>query len=367
MRCDTKGARLWLRLERRNAAGSITHKCEWVVRDGSRIVRTGFGPADRELAEKRLQTYLTEKYKPARHIRDPLNIPVADVITIYLDEIGSTTSRPRELVGRMKKIMAFFSGKFIGQINGKMCRDYADQRSTPSAARRELEDLRAAIRYHHREGYATNETKIVLPQKRPSRDRWLTRSEAAQLLWTAWRLKEVQTGKETKQYTSRHVARFILVGLYTGTRAGAICDASIRPIKGHAYFDLKNGVFHRRPQGASQTNKRRPPTAVSERLLAHLKRWESKGICQEFLIEWRGKRISRITKSFASVANAAGLDGVTPHTLRHTAATWGMQSGADPWTLAGMLGMTVEMLLDQYGHFHPSFGRAAAEAISKRS
>jgi integrase len=36
---------------------------------------------------------------------------------------------------------------------------------------------------------------------------------------------------------------------------------------------------------------------------------------------------------------------VTPHTWRHTVATWLMQDGADPFKAAGFLGMSVETLL----------------------
>jgi hypothetical protein len=35
--------------------------------------------------------------------------------------------------------------------------------------------------------------------------------------------------------------------------------------------------------------------------------------------------------------------------LRHTAATWAMQAGGDLWSIAGFLGMTVEMLEDVAG------------------
>jgi hypothetical protein len=55
---------------------------------------------------------------------------------------------------------------------------------------------------------------------------------------------------------------------------------------------------------------------------------------------------------------------ITPHVLRHTAATWAMQNGADLWQAAGFLGMTVEMLQHRYGHHHPDFQHAAAEAIA---
>ena len=70
-------------------------------------------------------------------------------------------------------------------------------------------------------------------------------------------------------------------------------------------------------------------------------------------------------KGFAAAVKAAELGKhVTPHTLRHTAATWMMQNGADLWQAAGFLGMTVEMLEQRYGHHHPDFQRDAAAAVA---
>lgn len=43
-----------------------------------------------------------------------------------------------------------------------------------------------------------------------------------------------------------------------------------------------------------------------------------------------------------------------------------MQAGADPWKLAGLLGMTVQTLIDNYGHWHSAIGREAAENIASR-
>ena len=43
-----------------------------------------------------------------------------------------------------------------------------------------------------------------------------------------------------------------------------------------------------------------------------------------------------------------------------------MQRGADPWKAAGFLGMSVEVLLDTYGHHHPEFLRDAAAAITSK-
>ena len=63
---------------------------------------------------------------------------------------------------------------------------------------------------------------VVLPERPVGRQRWLTRSEAAKMLISAWRFQATQNGKPTGRRTRRHVARFILVALYSGTRAGAV-------------------------------------------------------------------------------------------------------------------------------------------------
>lgn len=70
-------------------------------------------------------------------------------------------------------------------------------------------------------------------------------------------------------------------------------------------------------------------------------------------------------KGFAAAVKAAGIEQhVTPHTLRHTSATWMMQNGADLWQAAAFLGMTVEMLERVYGHHHPDFQSDAASRVT---
>src|SRR5258708_4493466 len=96
--------------------------------------------------------------------------------------------------------------------------------------------------------------RVALPAKGRGRDRWLTRSEAAALLWVCWRYREVQTQHrgalknqkietekiETDKRPLRHIARFILIGLCTGTRAGDIASASPYREDGRSYVDLEH-------------------------------------------------------------------------------------------------------------------------------
>jgi integrase len=85
-----------------------------------------------------------------------------------------------------------------------------------------------------------------------------------------------------------------------------------------------------------------------------------------FVLHINGERIGDIKKGFAGACQRAGLAEVTPHTLRHTAATWLMQWGTDPWQAAGFLSMSTETLLRVYGHHHPDYQRQAADNIGRR-
>jgi integrase len=230
--------------------------------------------------------------------------------------------------------LGFFGEKMLCEINGDLCRAYVEGRSTDAAARRELEDLRAAINHHRSEGLRSQVVAIVLPDERPPRERWLTRKEVAALVRAAWRYREMQKGVKTDRRSRRHVAKFILVGLYTGTRSGAICGAALQPTVGQGWIDIDRGVFYRRPAAKRERNKRQPPVPLPGQLLAHLRRRKRRG--QRFAVEWNGKSVKAIEKAFAHVVVEAGLGpDVTPHVLRHTAATWMMQSGTNPWEAAG--------------------------------
>ena len=101
--------------------------------------------------------------------------------------------------------------------------------------------------------------------------------------------------------------------------------------------------------------------------MAHLRRWDSRGIVTSHFVEWQGTPVKSVKTGFKHAARLAGIRGtVTPHTLRHTAATWLMQRGVRQWEAAGFLGMWVETIDRIYGHHHPAYLRAAAHAITSK-
>lgn len=363
------GPRLWLQPARRDPqTGEILEQEVWCIRDTGNVKRsTGCLAGDVDEARRQLAEYILSKgATPRDRDRDPAEVKIAHVLAIYATDKSGEQARPKEVLSRIKRLGTFFGERVLTDINGNLCRQYTAWRKKP-VARRELEDLRAAITHHYREGLCKTLTPIVLPEKGLPRDRWLTRDEAAHLLWAAWRMTQKWKGQESDRRTGQHVARFILVGLYTGSRAGAICGASFVPTEGRGYVDLEQGVFYRRAAGARQTKKRQPPCPIPDRLRAHLARWRDKGISQEAVVEWNGNSVGRVSKAFRRACVAAGLgEDVTPHTLRHTAATWMMQQGVPTWQAAGFLGMTEEVIRDVYGHHHPDFLEEARRGISAR-
>jgi integrase len=98
-----------------------------------------------------------------------------------------------------------------------------------------------------------------------------------------------------------------------------------------------------------------------------MRRWVRRGIITSHFIEWQGAPVKSVKTGFKHAVSLAGLWGrVTPHTLRHTAATWLMQRGVPIWQAAGRLGMSAEMIERTYGHHHPDYMRAAAQAITSK-
>jgi integrase len=367
-----KGVRLWLRSKRRDENGN-TRQASWIILDGNKHIATGCAASEVTAAEVKLAEYVAAKYQPTRKARDIEQIDIADVLSIYDEDCRDRQANQAKFNGRLERLNEFWGGRTLSEITGQSCRDYIATRGNHGGSRRDLEDLRAAINHHAKEGLHRGIVRVLLPARGAPRTRWLTRKEAANLLHVCLRTREIQTihrgskkGRlvETDKRPLRHLARFILIGLYSGTRAAAIAAASPKKGTGRSYVDLDNGIFYRLPEGQSETKKRQPPIPIPPRLLAHLRRWVDKGLVGEHFVEWHGSGVRSVKTAFKTAVSLAKLVGkVTPHTLRHTAATWLMQAGVDKWEAAGFLGMSVEMLDRVYGHHHPDHLRSAASAL----
>jgi integrase len=375
----SNGPRLYKRPSRRE--GGKFKPAMWVVRDKQKVVSTGITAGAAETtppaeAEQFLAKYIAEKFDPTRRARDIANIPLSDVLAIYYHDKGGEHCTDPNLAGHIERLNEFWGDKKLIQVNPATCRAYVSSRPGQGGARRDLEVLRAAINNHAGQNLHYGTVNVTMPQKGGARQEWITRDQAAAIIWAAYRYREVQTihrgprkGEEvvTDKRALRHVARFLLIGCYTGTRAGAIAAASIRKEQGKSFVDLDAGLFHRLAVGKQTTKKRQPTVPLPPRLLAHMRRWVRLGLVKENFVEYMGRPVKSVKKGFASAVRIAKVEvKTTPHTLRHTAATWLMQNGTDEWVAAGYLGMSVEVLRNTYGHHHPAFMKGAVDGITAK-
>jgi hypothetical protein len=284
---QSKGARLWLRPAERDTNGTIVAAARWIIKDAGRQISTSCGEGDREGAEKKLAEYIEQKYASVRREKGrPISeIRVAEVLNIYLADVVPGHANPA--VGRCLRLNEYFGDMTLDDINAQVCRDYAATRvgqgrpikGVTGGSRRDLEELRAAIRHHCKEGYHRAEVRVWLPKKGTARQRWLTRAEFAKLLWVCWSTGEIQDGVLTRKRPLRHLCRFLLLGTYTGSRPGVVMTAAWDQGPGSSWVDMDNGYFHRQPDGRAETN-------VSRR-----SNWRR--AC--FLICAAGKRTTKIT------------------------------------------------------------------------
>ena len=322
------------------------------IRDGGRLLSTG--ASDRREAEAALARYIAERDRPDGPAT-PDKMTVADCLSIYGEKHAPTVRAPDRIGYAIQALLPILGDLPLSAINGDVCRRYVKIRErSAGTTRRELGMLRAAINFCHAEGYLTAAPRVRLPGKPVSRDRWLTRDEAAKLLRAALRL---QRGK--------HLARYILVALYTGTRSSAILGLRFMPHVNGGHVDTERGLMYRRASGEAETSKRQPPAPIPRRLLAHLRRWERMGA--RYVVEDNGQRVASIKTAWKAALGASGIDHARPHDLRHTAVTWAMQRGADKWAAAGFFGMGLDMLERVYGHHHPDYLRSAVEAMDRRA
>ena len=349
-------------------------RCEpiWYILHRGKWLSTGCGEGEVERAEILLKEYLGDQRSNRERRDNPNDTLIADVIALYADDIVPTHARPRETAARLERVLDFFEAERLADLNGQKCRQFSGRIGSDSSARRHLQDLKAAINHYRKEVYGVDiKATLWMPDKEERREEWLDRPEVARFIWTAWRRREIQKGNATKRAPWKHAAKWALVALYTGSRAGVVCAASFYPEDGRGFIDVENGVFYRKPPRSRRTKKRAPIVRLPQRLLAHLRRWKRNG--QRYPVEFNGTPVSTVKRHFPKIVAAAGLrSGVTAHTFRHTAATWAMRNrrgdGTDPsfHDQAEYLGMTVDTFLTVYGHHAPDHLQAAGELIAKR-
>lgn len=231
----------------------------------------------------------------------------------------------------------------VGQVSESLCRSYASGRSAkPGTIRKELGLVRTALSWARKQKPPLIEAMpdFWFPPAPPPRDRRLTRDEASRLVDSC---------------AMPHVKLFATLALNSAGRAGALLalrwvdvDLEKRRInlggagrqKGRATIPI-NDTLH---------------TALTEALRAAM---------TPFVIEWAGGPVKSVKRSFREAVKRAGLGpDVTPHVLRHTAASWMAEAGVSMDEIAQFLGHSSPSTTFRiYAKFSPDYLQKAAKAL----
>jgi integrase len=288
-------------------------------------------------------------------------------LAIYADEYAHTVADPQRIAYAIEALAPFWSDITVAEVSGATCRRYSKWREVaPATVRRELSTLRAALNYCGAEGYLLGVPTVTLPDKPETRERWLTRQQAAILLSAARKLNV--DGRQQMQ-------RFIIVSLYTGTRKSAALALGIdTPRIDSGWIDTKNGLIYRKGTEERATAKRRLPARCPKRLLAHATRWSRMGL-RFACANYQGNRVANNRKALNNLADhayqIADLRGInmpdrkdlTPHILKHTAITWAMQNGATIEDAANFFSTSTTTIENVYWHHSPYCQESVVEAL----
>ena len=271
--------------------------------------------------------------------RRAADAPIIEVLAMYAQEHVAEHVVSKETAAyNIATLAKWWGGQNCDAIKPETCRAYVRERgASPSSAARELTTLNAALGYAHKNGKLIDRPFVELPPRPPGRDRWLTRSEAARLLWESRRDPQARG----------HLPLFILLALTTGARPAALFDLRWTQID----FDRDRIDFN--PPGRQRTSKGRPIIPMPRRLRWFLLRAHARA-ASPYVLSFRGAKLASVKKAFRAARKRAGLGAdVIPYTLRHSCFTWMAQKQVPMWQISGWAGHTLQRTTELYSHHSP--------------
>lgn len=305
-------------------------------------------------AQATLAAFILEYLAPPKRKRHEM--PIATAFDDYLREHGPAMANPKRPAMSRATILRYFGEhETVDKITPAAVRGFItwrgkhrNNRGEPiklNSIRRELQDLKAALNHAHKEDRLESVPYIQIPAATEPKDRWLTPEEA----------------KRIYDALSPHIQAFMLLALLTGQRKGALLGLKWEQVS----FDLRRIYFQ--PSGQKQTNKRKaivPMCDMLYRLLAAIRK--RRPHAEYVILKSTGKPYTGEVTGFRNACRKLGMDDVTPHTLRHTAASWLYQDGIAWADIQLLLAHKMPGMTGRYTHHGPDYLQTAVNALEKR-
>jgi len=344
------------RLEKRTDSPNWQIRFYCPERRTIRYVSTG--TRNREIAEAALADF------QARQSDEPATSPVGrrsisagrpddprlfEILDAYWEEHAQFLESSERSAYSIRRIKEGYGDIPVSAIDADLQIEYATARwwdgVSAATISTEVSSLRAALNRAVNENLVARAPKIYDIARGGPRTRWLTEDEFRRLL---------NACADPRHY---HVYLYCLLALSTAGRPGAILNLRWEQI------DFDAGVVFLNPAHRGQTDKTNATVPLTRQLREALQVAYSVRET-DYVIEWAGYPINSIKKAFRRATERAGLEDVTPYTLRHTAATWMAKRGISLWKIACYLGHADTRMVERtYAHHHPSFNSEASHAL----
>lgn len=231
------------------------------------------------------------------------------------------------------------------QVTTETCRAYTTLRR--SAGRHdgtiwtELGHLRTVFRWAAGHGLIQRPPHVERPAKPAPRDRWLTNAEIDKLLAVD---------------CAHHIKLAIHVMLATAARVSAVLELTWERV------DFERGQIDLRID-TTGPRKGRAVVPMNAGLRAALSQAKELAL-SDFVIEWAGQPVRSIKTGFYKAARDAGLEGVSPHVLRHTAGVHLAAAGIPMSKIAQLMGHSSTHVTERvYARFSPDHLREEAAVL----
>jgi len=314
----------------------IRGKENWYVRDGREVYSTG--TSDEGAAQCFLSEYLAAKSAP----KSPT---VSALLDLRLDDLKSSgKARAAKTPTFHNQLKAHFGPIRPERITPQFVKDYWKKRKhVPSALIEELFELRTTLRMAVKNDWIDKAPYIDIPAKRPPRERFLTRDQARALFDAA---------------KPMHLRLYLLIAMTTGARRGAILGLT------WARVDLERGRLDFSDPEMTITKKRRTVVPVSPDVVAAL------SVALEYaqtdhVIEYMGKPVQNIVRSFSEAARKAKVPWACPHILKHSVISWLAEDGYSVDKIADLTATHPNTVRRIYRKFSPDYLEDVAENLGK--
>lgn len=245
-----------------------------------------------------------------------------------------------------KALEPHFGSRDGDSLTVEDCRSYTAARRkigrSDGAIHTELGHLRTVLKWAERRRLIERAPDIERPKKPPAKQRYLTRDEADRIIAAA---------------PLPHVRLAMKLMLGTAARISALLELTWDRV------DFKRGMIHLTDPDDKTARKARATIPMNDTVMAALTAAQRESM-SNYVIEWGGKPVKSIKKAIATAAEKAGLDEVSPHVFRHTAAVWMVEAGIPLTEVAQFLGhSTPTITYKVYARYSPDHLRIAARAL----